>query len=88
MAEDAERSCVERKMLPFEHRRADPSRGQDAPELAMREQRDVPLKSAKASDEPIGALEIWSADSPCGQPSRKMFQPGRSLQMSSERSPS
>ena len=57
VAEDAERSCVERKMLSFEHRRANPSRGQDAPELAMREQRDLPPKSAKASDKSIGALE-------------------------------
>ena len=44
-------------MPPFERRRADPSRRQDAPELATREPLDVSVKRAKASDEPIGALE-------------------------------
>jgi len=56
VAKDAERCRAKCKTLPFEHRRSDPSRGHDAPELAVREQRDVPFLRAQASDEPIGAL--------------------------------
>jgi hypothetical protein len=35
VAEDVERSCVGRKVLRFERRGADPSRGLDERELAM-----------------------------------------------------
>jgi hypothetical protein len=31
-------------MLPFDCRQSDPSRGQDAPELAVREERDVSVQ--------------------------------------------
>jgi hypothetical protein len=42
-------------MLPFEHRRSDPSRGQRASELAVREECYIPIQRAKASDELISA---------------------------------
>jgi hypothetical protein len=47
---------AEREMLPFGHRQSDPSHGQDAPELAVREERDVSVYGAKMCDEPIGTV--------------------------------
>jgi len=55
VSENAERRGAERKMLPFEHRRSDPSRGQRASELAVREECYIPIQRAKASDELISA---------------------------------
>jgi len=69
VAGDAERNRVERKTPPFECRRADPWRRQDAPELATREPHDVPVKGAKASEEPISALE-YLVDLTGSRPSR------------------
>ncbi len=43
-------------MLAFEHRQSDPSRGQDAPELAVREKRDVSVQCVKMCDEPISTI--------------------------------
>ena len=56
MAENAERCHAKRKMLPFDRRQSDPSRGQDAPELAVREERDVSVQRAEMCDEPIGTV--------------------------------
>ena len=55
VAENAERRRAERKMPPFDRRQADPSRGEYASELAMREERDVALQRLKMGDEAIGA---------------------------------
>jgi len=55
VAENAERRRAKRKMPPFDRRQADPSRGEYASELAMREERDVALQRLKMGDEAIGA---------------------------------
>jgi hypothetical protein len=43
-------------MLPFDRRQSDPSCGQDAPELTVREERDVSVQRAKMCDDPISAV--------------------------------
>jgi hypothetical protein len=43
-------------MPPSNCRQADPSCGEGAAELAMREERDVALQRLKTGDEPIGAV--------------------------------
>jgi len=55
VAQNAERGRSQRKVLPFNRRRPDPSRGEDAPELAMREERDVAFQRLKLRNEPTGA---------------------------------
>ena len=55
-AKNAERCGAQHEMLTVEGRHADPSSGQDAPELAVREERDVAAQSEKTCDEPIGAI--------------------------------
>jgi hypothetical protein len=43
-------------MLPFDRRHSNPSRGQDASKLAMREERDVAFQLVKMGDEPISTV--------------------------------
>jgi hypothetical protein len=56
MAENAERCRAKRKMLPFDRRQSDPSRGKDASELATREERDIAFQRVKMGDEPISTV--------------------------------
>ena len=55
-AEKAERRRAEQEMLPFDHRQPDPSHGQDTPEMAVREERDVSIQRAEPGDEPVRAV--------------------------------
>ncbi len=55
MAENAERCWAEHKMLPFDCRHSDPSRREDASELAMREEYDVASHPLKFRNQPARA---------------------------------
>jgi hypothetical protein len=40
-------------MLRIDHRKSDPTRGEDAAELAVREKSNVPIDIAERSEEPV-----------------------------------
>jgi hypothetical protein len=56
VAENAERCGTEHEMRPFEDWQSNPSRSQDAPELAVREKRYISVHRPKAGNEPVGAV--------------------------------
>src|SRR5262249_41561390 len=47
---------AEREMLPMDYGQSDPSRGQDAAEMAVREERDVAPQHPKSGNEAVGTL--------------------------------
>jgi len=84
VAENAERRRAKRKMPPFDRRQADPSRGEYASELAMREERDVALQRLKMGDEAIGAGGDLLGRFTARTTIPNTFQSGRSLRMSTD----
>ena len=46
VAKNADRRRAEREVLTLDNCQSDPSRGEDAPELAVREERDVSSQAA------------------------------------------
>lgn len=56
VAEDAERCRADCEMLFFDKPQCDPSRGQGAPELAVRKKCDVPVQRAQIRDEPVHTI--------------------------------
>jgi hypothetical protein len=56
VTQNAYRRRAERKMLSLDERNADPSRGHDTPELLVKDERDVAIKSGKTLKEPISTI--------------------------------
>ena len=68
VTENAERRCVEKEMSRFAYGQVNPTRGQDASEMAMREERDVSVQLPKTGNESVRAVgnlrwcfTIWTA---------------------------
>ena len=56
VAEDAQRSGVERHMLSLDHWKLDPARCQRGPEMTVREQRDVAGHRVETRNQPVGTI--------------------------------
>src|SRR5262245_61020205 len=55
VAEHAQRTGIEQKVLPREHRQSDPARCEHAQNMSMRKQRDIARRTAGPRDDPVSA---------------------------------
>ncbi len=56
VAKNAERCGTENEMRAFHYRQSNPSRGEDAAKLAVREKRDLSVQLSKICYEPVGTV--------------------------------
>ena len=70
-----------RQVTGVSRRQPDPPSGQNAEEVAVAENRTWPPGGPEGHDHAVSAAAS-ATDSPPGQPSRKRYQPGRSLRIS------
>jgi hypothetical protein len=56
VTENAERRGTQHEMRSVNDRQSNPSRSEDAPKLAMREERDLSVQLSKMGYEPVGAV--------------------------------
>lgn len=56
VTENAERRGAQHKMRPIDYWQSNPSRSEDAPKLAVREERDFSVQLSKMRYEPVGTV--------------------------------
>ena len=76
IAKHVERRRVEQEVFPVACLKVDPARGQNAEDMAVREERNVAFRGADLLTTRAARKATRSGDSPAGQPSRKTDQPG------------